>query len=130
MSTYALRVMDRAGRTALQVVLGYMMAAGTIGGVDWTTAGLAALFAVIMSLLQGMVDLPAEQHLGWPAEVLGRALRTFAQAAIGTVGAAALFTDVPWGTALSAAALAALVSVGTSVLATPIGPKGTPELVR
>ena len=129
MSTYALRVLDRAARTALQVVLGYLMTAGTIGGVDWGTAALAALFAVIMSLLQAAVDLPA-MHLGYAADVLGRALRTFAQTAIGSVGAATLLTDVAWGTVLSAAALAALTSVVTSVLATPIGPKGTPALVR
>ncbi len=129
MSTYTLRVLDRAGRTALQVVLGYMMTAGTIGGVDWTTAGFAALFAVIMSALQSAVDLPA-LHLGWAGDVFSRALRTFAQAALGSVGAAALFTDVAWGTVLSAAALAALTSVVTSMAATPFGPKGTPELVR
>jgi len=128
-STYALRVMDRAARTALQVVLGYMMAAGTIGGVDWTTAGFAALFAVIMSMLQAAVDLPA-LHLGWAGDVFSRALRTFAQTAIGSVGAVVLFTDVAWGTVLSAAALAALTSVVTSMAATPFGPKGTPELVR
>ncbi len=129
MSTYTLRVLDRAARTALQVVLGYMMAAGTIGGVDWATAGFAALFAVIVSALQSAVDLPA-MHLGWAGDVFGRALRTFAQAALGSVGAAALFTDVAWGTVLSAAALAALTSVVTSMAATPFGPKGTPELVR
>ena len=59
MTTYSLRVLDRAARTALQVVLGYMMAAGTIGGVDWGTAALAAMFAVIVSVLQAAVDLPA-----------------------------------------------------------------------
>jgi len=128
-TTYSLRVLDRAARTALQVVLGYMMAAGTIGGVDWGTAALAAMFAVIVSLLQAAVDLPAMHHLGWAGDVLGRALRTFAQAALGSVGAATLLTDVAWGTVLSAAALAALVSVVTSIIATPIGPKGTPELV-
>ena len=130
MSTYPLRVADRAARTALQVVLGYLMAAGTIGGVDWTTAGLAAVFAVIVSVLQAAVDLPVMHHLGWAAEVLGRALRTFAQTALGSVGAATLLTDVAWGTVLSAAALAALVSVVTSIVATPIGPRGTPELVK
>ena len=130
MTTYSLRVLDRAARTALQVVLGYMMAAGTIGGVDWGTAALAAMFAVIVSVLQAAVDLPVMHHLGWAGDVLGRALRTFAQAALGSVGAATLLTDVAWGTVLSAAALAALVSVVTSIIATPIGPKGTPELVR
>ena len=130
MSTYPLRVADRAARTALQVILGYLLTAGTIGGVDWTTAGLAAVFAVIVSVLQAAVDLPSMHHLGWLAEVLGRALRTFAQTALGSVGAATLLTDVAWGTVLSAAALAALVSVVTSIIATPIGPRGTPELVR
>ena len=130
MSTYPLRVADRAARTALQVVLGYLLTAGTIGGVDWTTAGLAAVFAVIVSVLQAAVDLPVMHHLGWAGDVLGRALRTFAQTALGSVGAATLLTDVAWGTVLSAAALAALVSVVTSIIATPIGPKGTPELVR
>jgi len=129
-TTYSLRVLDRAARTALQVLLGYMMAAGTIGGVDWGTAALAAMFAVIVSLLQAAVDLPAMHHLGWAAEVLGRALRTFAQTALGSVAAATLLTDVAWATVLSAAALAALVSVVTSVIATPIGPRGTPELIR
>jgi hypothetical protein len=129
-STYPLRVADRAARTALQVVLGYLLTAGTIGGVDWTTAGLAAVFAVIVSVLQAAVDLPVMHHLGWAGDVLGRALRTFAQTALGSVGAATLLTDVAWGTVLSAAALAALVSVVTSIIATPIGPKGTPELVR
>ena len=129
MSTYALRVLDRAGRTALQVVLGYLMAAGTVGGVDWGTAALAAGLAVAVSALQGLVDMPA-MHLGYAADVFGRALRTFAQAALGSVGAAAILTDVAWGTVLSAAALAALTSVVTSMAATPFGPQGTPELVR
>ena len=129
MSTYPLRVADRAARTALQVVLGYLMTAGTIGGVDWGTAALAAVFAIIVSTLQAAVDLSV-MHLGWAGDVLGRALRTFAQTALGSVGAATLLTDVAWGTVLSAAALAALVSVVTSIIATPIGPKGTPELVR
>jgi len=121
--------MDRAARTALQVVLGYLVTAGTIGGVDWGTAALAAALAVAVSVLQGLVDLPA-MHLGYAADVLGRALRTFAQAALGSVGAAAILTDVAWGTVLSAAALAALTSVVTSLVATPIGPRGTPDLVR
>jgi hypothetical protein len=50
--------MDRAARTALQVVLGYLVTAGTIGGVDWGTAALAAALAVAVSVLQGLVDLP------------------------------------------------------------------------
>lgn len=130
MTTYALRVLDRAGRTALQVIVGYLIAANTIGGVDWRTAILAAALAVIVAVLQGLAELPAPANPA--AAIIGRALRTFGQAALGTVGAAVLITDVSWGTALSAAALAAATSVVTSLVAIPVGPasvKGTPEIV-
>ena len=131
--TYALRVLDRAARTALQVVLGYLVAAHTIGGVDWRTAVLAAILAVAIALLQGLVDLPQITFLGVWGDILGRAIRTAAQVALGTVGAnAILITDIPWPTVLSAAGLAAATSIVTSLIALPIGPasvKGTPEIV-
>jgi hypothetical protein len=131
--TYALRVLDRAGRTALQVFAGYLLAAHTIGGVDWRNAVLAAVFAIAISLLQGMVDLPEIPRLGVWGDILGRAIRTAAQVALGSVGAnVVLITDVPWPTVLSAAALAGLTSVVTSLIALPVGPasvKGTPEIV-
>lgn len=44
-----------------------------------------------------------------------RAARTFAQALIAAIGAALLITDVNWWEALSAAALAALLSLLNSI---------------
>jgi hypothetical protein len=65
-------------------------------------------------------------------EVVGRAVRTAAQVALGSVAAnALLITDVPWLTVISAAGLAALTSVVTSLISIPVGPvsvKGTTEV--
>lgn len=45
-----------------------------------------------------------------------RALRTFAQTAIATIGTTALLSDVNWVAVLSASALAALLSILTSIV--------------
>jgi hypothetical protein len=130
MNVFALRLLDRAVRTALQVLVGYLITAHTIGGVDWRTAAGATGLAVLVALLQGVAELPSPANP--VAAIFGRAIRTFAQTALGTIGAAALFTDVPWAAALSASALAALTSIVSSLIAIPIGPasvKGTPEIV-
>ncbi len=131
--THALRVLDRCARTALQVFAGYLVTAGTLGGVQWQTAFLAAVLAVLLSFLQGLVDLPAITLGGAWGDMLGRALRTGAQTALGSVGAnTILVTDVAWGVVLSAAGLAALTSLVTSLIAMPIGPpavQGTPEVI-
>ena len=50
----------------------------------------------------------------WTAALI-RAVRTFAQAAIATIGSTALFTEVNWGVVASAAALAAILSLLTSL---------------
>jgi len=126
-TVHARRVLDRTARTAIQALAAYLITANTLGGVEWNTAALAVLFAAVTSLLQGIVDLPA-LPLGWGGDVLGRALRTFAQTALGSVAAVTVLTDLDWGTVLSASALAALTSVVTSAIATPVGPRGTPEL--
>lgn len=47
---------------------------------------------------------------------LYRALRTFAQALLGYLGAASILSEVNWATAFSASVLACLVSVLTSVV--------------
>ena len=44
-----------------------------------------------------------------------RALRTFCQAAVATIGSAALITEVNWIQCLSASALAAVLSILTSI---------------
>lgn len=132
MNAYALRVLDRTLRTAAQAFLGYLIAAHTIGGVDWRTAWLAIALTVAVSVVQGLVDLPAIGGLGVWGDIIGRAVRTFGQTAAGSLVGVVLVTDVSWQTVLSASALAALTSVVTSLIAMPIGPaavKGTPEIV-
>ena len=49
-----------------------------------------------------------------------RALKTFAQTAVGVVGASAFLSQVSWQTVLSAATLAAIVSLLTSVAGLPV----------
>lgn len=44
-----------------------------------------------------------------------RAVRTFAQAAIGAIGSTALFSEVNWPVVLSTAGLATVVSILTSI---------------
>lgn len=46
---------------------------------------------------------------------LMRAIRTFAQTAVATIGTTALLSEVDWLTVVSASALAALLSILTSV---------------
>ncbi len=48
-----------------------------------------------------------------------RALKTFAQTMVGVIGASALITEVNWQAVLSAGALAALLSLLTSVAGLP-----------
>jgi hypothetical protein len=127
---WLLSALDRAVRTAIQVVAGYLVAAQAGGALNWGVVGLAAGLAVLVSLLQSAVDFPVSSG-NWWMDVAGRALRTYAQAALASVGAAVLLTDVNWATVLTASAAAALASVVTSVFATPLGSvSGSPALVR
>lgn len=50
----------------------------------------------------------------WKAALI-RALRTFAQTFVATIGTAAVLSDVRWGYVLSASAWAAILSLVTSV---------------
>lgn len=56
-----------------------------------------------------------EQLKNWFKAALIRALRTFAQTAAATIGAAELISDVSWVQVLSASALAAVLSLLMSV---------------
>ena len=55
---------------------------------------------------------------------LERAVKTFAQSLIGALAVASGLTDAPWQAALSAAGLATLVSVLTSVVSAGVGSNG------
>ena len=59
-----------------------------------------------------------------------RAVRTFAQALIAAITAGLVVTDAAqWGTALLTAAVAALVSLLTSVAASGVGTEGSASLL-
>lgn len=58
-----------------------------------------------------------------------RAVRTFAQALLAVIGVGALgFADVAWQQTLSVAAVAALASVMTSLVALGVGPSDSPSM--
>jgi hypothetical protein len=60
-----------------------------------------------------------------------RAVKTFAQALAAVFGADGLgLLNAPWGTALSTAGMAAVLSVLTSVASAGAGTQGTASLVR
>ena len=48
-----------------------------------------------------------------------RAIKTVAQTAVGVIGASALISEVNWATVISAAALAGIISLLTSVAGLP-----------
>ena len=55
----------------------------------------------------------------WWAAAGTRALRTFAQAAIATIGSSAVLGDVDWRMVASASVLAAILSILTSLAGLP-----------
>lgn len=113
-------VLDRAVRTALQVLAGYLAVAHGLTDVPWVPALLAAAFAVLLSLLTAVVASPSFGER-WEFQLAERAVKTFAQSLLAGIGAAAMFAEVDWKTALNAAALAAVASVVTSVMSTRAG---------
>lgn len=58
-------------------------------------------------------------NVRWWRAAAVRAVRTVAQAAIGAIGAAAVWGDVDWRVVASAAALAGVLSLLTSVAGLP-----------
>ena len=64
------------------------------------------------------------------ADAAERAVRTFAQALVAVLVAGFVFTDAAaWGEALLSAAIAALVSLLTSVAASGVGSPDSPSLL-
>ena len=60
-----------------------------------------------------------KKQISWLEAAGVRALKTLAQTAIATIGTTALLTDVDWKIVLSASALAAILSILTSVAGLP-----------
>ena len=69
-----------------------------------------------MSSRKERIDImKKEAFLKWLRAAVTRAVRTFSQTAAGSIGAAALISDVSWLQVLSASALAAILSLLMSV---------------
>lgn len=60
-----------------------------------------------------------ENTISWIRAASIRALKTFAQTMIATIGTTAVIADVNWAVVFSASALAALLSILTSVAGLP-----------
>lgn len=71
------------------------------------------MFEKIMSKLKN-----AKNAAWWKAAGV-RAVRTWAQAALGAIGGTALMSEVNWSAVLSAATLAAIISLLTSLAGLP-----------
>ncbi|MFC0547037.1 holin [Kutzneria chonburiensis] len=77
-----------------------------------------------------MRGIPLLSKLFW-LQSLDRAVRTFAQTLVAVLGANGVgLLDAPWPAALSAAGMAAVLSVLTSVAASNAGTPGTPDLLK
>lgn len=63
--------------------------------------------------------LTKENFLNWLKAAGIRALKTFAQTFLATVGTATLFTEVNWAIVFSTAGLAAVLSIVTSLAGLP-----------
>ena len=57
--------------------------------------------------------------INWIHAAAVRAIKTFAQTCVGTIGVSVALSDVSWGFVLSSASLAAIVSLLTSVAGLP-----------
>lgn len=73
-----------------------------------------------------MKDVFSDQARRWWRAAGVRAVRTFAQTAVASIGTAAVLGAVDWRMTVSAAALAAILSLLTSVAGLPEVDKGAP----
>lgn len=105
---------QRAARSALVVLIPYVMTGGGVSHVNLTIAGSAAALMAVLSLATSLAGLPELDGTTttWWAAVVVRGVKSFAQAVIALAGPSwVLLTDVPWGVVLDGAAAAAVGSI-------------------
>lgn len=124
MQTWAAGVFDRAVRTGLQTLLAYLSVAKLLNEVAWVPALSATGFAVALSLITSAMSSPSWGE-SWVFQLAERAVKTFLQSVAAFIGTASLFDQVDWRTGFSAAGLATLYSLATSVLTTRAGAADT-----
>lgn len=78
-------------------------------------------------MFKNAVFKPDVDTVNWLKSAGIRALKTTAQAAVGAIGASALFTDVDWAVVASTALLSGIVSLLTSISGIPEVPATTTE---
>lgn len=70
-------------------------------------------------MFKNCVLKPDVDTVQWARAAARRAVKTVAQAFVGTIGTAAVMGDVNWGMVVSASALAGILSLGMSVAGLP-----------
>lgn len=106
--------MIRAGKTFVQAAIGTVSTGALISEVNFllafNTAGLSAVLSLLTSVA-GLPELEGKIENKYAA-IAVRAAKTFVQTVLSYTVNMAVFTDVPWPQALSAAVVAAVVSIG------------------
>lgn len=104
----------RAGKTFVQAAIGTVSTGALISEVNFllafNTAGLSAVLSLLTSIA-GLPELEGKIENKYAA-IAVRAAKTFVQTVLSYTVNMAVFTDVPWTQALSAAVVAAVVSIG------------------
>jgi hypothetical protein len=134
---WALGVIDRVLRTLVQATVGYITAINLIASPDnFDLIQFAGIIggAAVVSVGTSLIAAPTFDSSWW-YQILERAVKTFTQVFIAGIVTISidgeLFSAVPTGVKelLSTAGIAALVSVGTSIMSTSIGHPDRVDLV-
>lgn len=120
MKTWLTGALDRAVRTALQILAAYMTVAVQLDQVNWYAAASAVGLGVIASVVTSVWTLPSFGS-SWVFQLLERAVKTFVQSLSVFLVEATVLTDVDWGMALDMSLYAALFSIVTSTATTRLG---------
>lgn len=127
--SFALDVLDRAARTALQTAAGYLLVGEGLNipttAQTWLALGGIVAASVILSVATAIASAPSFGNSYW-FQLVERAVKTFCQslvAGFGVTVATGEFLTLPhnFTVLLSGSAVAALTSLLTSVYTTNLG---------